>query len=138
MTTGHKNKTLATLLAAILGALGAHRFYLRGSGDRWGWLHASSLLLAGAATGIWPDAPLLFTAGPLVLSALAGMIAALVIGLTPDEQWDAAYNPQSGRQSDSGWALALLLVLTVGGGATALIAVIARAMDLMLTGGSYG
>ncbi|MDP9107841.1 MAG: NINE protein, partial [Pseudomonadota bacterium] len=38
----HKNKTLATLLAALTGVAGLHRFYLRGMHDRWGWLHVAA------------------------------------------------------------------------------------------------
>jgi hypothetical protein len=116
MTTTHKNKTLATFLAAIFGGLGAHRFYLHGKKDIWAWVHL-----------------LLFP-----LSVFAGFIEALVIGLTPDDKWDEAHNKDSGRQSDSGWPLAVLLVLTFGGGAIAVIAAIARTFDLLFTGGAYG
>jgi TM2 domain-containing membrane protein YozV len=138
MTGTHKNKTLATLLASLLGALGIHRFYLHGGQDRWGWLHAASLPLAAVAALSTSGAFWLFAALPLLLSMLAGFIEALVIGLTPDEQWDAAHNRNSGQQSRSQWPLALLLVLTTGFGATALIAIIARLFDLLLTGGAYG
>jgi TM2 domain-containing membrane protein YozV len=138
MTGSHKNKTIATLLASLLGALGIHRFYLHGLPDRWGWLHAASLPLSALAAFGANGAPWLFTAMPLVLSMLAGLLEALVIGLTPDDKWDARHNPDSGQQSHSKWPLALLLVLTTGFGATALIAVIARLFDLLLTGGAYG
>lgn len=116
MTTPHKNKTLATLLAAVFGAIGAHRFYLYGSKDKWAWLHV-----------------LLFP-----LAIFAGFLEALVIGLTPDEKWDVQHNAHSGRQSSSGWPLAVLLVLTFAVGATALIAALARGFDLLFTGGAYG
>ena len=33
----HKNKAFTTLLAFLLGMLGAHRFYLHGSKDRCTW-----------------------------------------------------------------------------------------------------
>jgi TM2 domain-containing membrane protein YozV len=138
MAVRHKNKTLSTLLAFILGGLGIHRFYLHGVKDPWAWLHLSTAPLSAL---LWASAPgqhLLFVAAPLVISILAGFIETLVIGLTPDEQWDAAYNRDSGRQSDSGWPVVLLLVLTLGGGATALIATLARTFDLLFTGGSYG
>lgn len=116
MTTSHKNKTLATFLAAIFGGLGFHRFYLHGKKDVWAWAHV-----------------LLFP-----LSIFAAFIEALVIGLTPDEKWDEAHNKDSGRKSDSGWLLVVLLVLTFGGGAIAIIAAIARTFDLLFTGGAYG
>ena len=116
MPTAHKNKTLATFLAAILGGLGAHRFYLYGKKDKPAWLHV-----------------VLFP-----LSIFAGFIAALVIGLTPDEKWDARHNPESGRESDSGWTVVLIVIATFGIGTTLLIAAIARAFDLLYTGGAYG
>ncbi len=116
MATSHKNKTLSTLLAALFGGLGAHRFYLYGKKDFWAWVHV-------------------FT---LPLSIFAGLIGALVIGLTPDEKWDAQFNARSGRSSDSGWALIVLLVVTFAFGSTAVIATIARGFDLYLTGGAFG
>ncbi|HJV86314.1 MAG TPA: NINE protein [Noviherbaspirillum sp.] len=116
MTTPHKNKTLATFLASIFGGLGAHRFYLYGKKDVWAWVHLALL----------------------PVSIFAGFIEALVIGLTPDEKWDAQHNRDSGRQSHSGWPLALVLVLTFGGGAIAVISAIARTFDLLFTGGAYG
>jgi TM2 domain-containing membrane protein YozV len=138
MPTRHTNKTIATLLALTLGGAGMHRFYVGGLQDRWGWAHFSavplSLGLITAGTG-WP---LIFAASPLILSALIGFIEALVLGLKPDEKWDAQYNRDSGRHSRSGWPLAILLVLTLGIGATALIAVLARTFDMLYTGGAYG
>lgn len=118
MTTVHKNKTLATFLAAVLGGLGAHRFYLYGKQDKLAWLHVLFL--------------------PTTLSIFAGFIAALVIGLTPDEKWDARHNPDSSRESDSGWTVILIVIATFGVGTTLLIAAIARTFDLLYTGGAYG
>lgn len=116
MSATHKNKTLATFLAFALGSLGAHRFYLYGKKDFWAWVHVF----------LFP------------LSVFAGFIGALVIGLTPDDKWDAQHNQNSGRQSKSDWPLAVLLVLTLAVGAIALIATIARVFDLIYTGGAYG
>lgn len=116
MTSPHKNKTLCTLLAMLLGGFGAHRFYLYGKKDIWAWIHI-----------------LLFP-----LSIFAGFIAALIIGLTPDEKWDAKHNVNSGKNSDSNWIVVVLVILTFAIGTTALIASIARVTDLYLTGGSYG
>lgn len=138
MNLRHKNKTLAALLSFLLGAAGLHRFYLNGMADRWGWLHCASLPATAALLHWLPDQPLLVTASPLVLSALVASIETFVIGLMPDEQWDATWNPGSGRQSDSHWPIALLMVANLLYGATLLLTVIARAFDLMLTGGAYG
>ena len=138
MASQHKNKTITTLLALTLGGLGMHRFYLGGLQDRWGWLHLSTVPLSLALIYVGNGWPVIFAASPLILSILAGFLEALVLGLMPDEKWDARYNPDSGRKSSSGWPLAILLVLTLGVGATALIAMLARTFDILFTGGAYG
>lgn len=139
MAAPHKNKTLATLLAGLTGAAGLHRFYLGGLRDFWGWAHlaAAALGVALLATGDGTR-PAFFSILPATLSALVAVVEALVIGLTPDDKWDARHNAHSGRQSASQWPLAVLLVLTVGAGAVGLIATIARSFDLLFTGGAYG
>lgn len=116
MNSKHKNKTFATLLAFLLGGIGAHRFYLHGKKDKWAWMH------------------ILF----FPLSIYAGFIEALTLGLTPDDKWDQQHNVNSGRQSGSGWPLAVLLVLITGIGAIIVIASIARTFDILYTGGAYG
>jgi TM2 domain-containing membrane protein YozV len=136
--SSHKNKTFATLLAAVAGGLGAHRFYVFGKKDFWGWVHFATVPLAWIIVSTQKEQPLLFTAAPAVISILAAFIEALVIGLTPDDQWDQRHNPNSGQSSASGWPLALLLMLTLGFGATAVIAAMARMFDLLFTGGAYG
>ena len=133
----HKNKTLATALALILGTLGAHRFYLHGAVDRLGLLHVSSLPIAGLIFSNAHGANPFYALLPLLVSGIAACIEALVIGLTPDERWDARFNG-SGTRSASHWLLALLLVATLLVGATVLIATISRLFDLMYTGGAYG
>lgn len=137
-TVQHKNKTLATLLSLVLGGLGIHRFYLYGPKDPWAWVHLCTLPVSAALLLMGIRQPWIFVANPFTVSVLAGFIAALVIGLTPDEKWDAHYNPGSGRHSQSGWPVVLLLILTLGLGATALFAAIARTVDLLYTGGAYG
>jgi len=136
MTATDKNKTFATLLALLLGGIGAHRFYLHGRQDRWGWLHLAAALASTLAVARLPAQPLLFSACLLVMSSLAGFVEALVIGLTPDEKWNKYFRPQTPSQSH--WPLALLLVATLAIGATSLIATIARLFDLLYTGGAYG
>jgi hypothetical protein len=112
----HKNKTVATLLAALLGGLGAHRFYLYGKKDIGAWVYLF----------LFP------------LSVFAGFLAALIIGLTPDAKWDTRFNPHSGQSSHSGWPVILLVILTFALGSTLFIAALARLLDLYLTGGAYG
>lgn len=134
----HKNKTLATALAFLLGGLGVHRFYLKGSVDRTGLLHVCSIPATGMVYGLGHAPNPFYVLLPLILSWIVGFIEALVIGVMPDERWDAKYNAGSGRTSRSRWPLALILVLTMLVGATALIATIARLFDLLYTGGAYG
>jgi hypothetical protein len=132
------NKTLATFLALVLGGVGVHRFYLKGSVDRLGLLHVCSLPVAGLVYGLGHAPNPFWVLLPVLVSYIAGFIEALVIGLTPDEKWDAAYNPGTTQRSDSTWLVVLLLVATLMVGATVLIATIARLFDLLYTGGSFG
>jgi hypothetical protein len=136
--SNHKNKTLATALAFVLGGLGVHRFYLRSSVDRLGLLHVCSLPVAGMIYGLGHAPNPFWTLLPIFISSIVGFIEALVIGLTPDEKWDAKFNPASGRKSHSHWILAVLLVLTMLVGATSVIAMLSRLFDLLYTGGAYG
>lgn len=139
MTSNHKNKTLTTFLATVFGSIGLHRFYLKGFSDIWGWLHFASLPISLLAYWLWSkDQQAAFLFGPLIVSGLIAFLESLIIGLTPDEKWDAKYNADSGRQSDSSWFVVLLVVLTLGIGAIGLIGAIARTFDLMYTGGAYG
>ena len=134
----HKNKAFTSLLAFLLGMLGAHRFYLHGAADRWGWMHAATLPASLALRQLFPDADWFYQLLPLTVSALVGFLEALVLGLMPDEKWDGRYNAGSGRTSDTGWPLAVVLVATLMLGAGTLIATMARLFDLLYTGGAYG
>lgn len=138
MTTKHKNKTIATLLAATLGSLGAHRFYLFGKRDQLAWLHLASLPIALLMTNLLFNLPLLLTMSPWALSLLIGLFTALMLGLKSDEKWDAQYNPESSQSSESTWPLALILVLTTAFGAFVLIFILARGFALLYTGGVDG
>ena len=134
----HKNKAFTSLLAFLLGAVGAHRFYLRGARDRWGWLHLAALPACLVLRQAFPEADWFYQILPLTLSALGGFLEALVLGLMPDDKWDARYNAASSRLSDTGWPLAVVLVATLMLGAGVLIATMARLFDLLYTGGAYG
>lgn len=137
MAAVHKNKTVATLLALLLGGFGIHRFYLKPGADRIGLLHLCCLPVMGILYGAVKPHPF-YMVLPLLVSYIVGFVEALVIGLTPDEKWDARYNAQSGRQSRSNWVLVLLLVVTMLVATTVLIGTIARLSDVMYTGGAYG
>lgn len=134
----YKNKTVATALAFLLGGVGAHRFYLKGSVDRIGLLHVCSIPLAGLVYGAGRAPNPFYVLLPVLLSCIAGFIEALVLGLTPDDKWNARHNPAFARHAQSRWPLVLLLVLDMLVGATVLIATISRLFDLLYTGGAYG
>ncbi len=74
----------------------------------------------------------------MVISILAGLLEALVLGLTPDAKWDLKHNLNSGRQTESTWPLALILALALAIGMSGLIFVMSRSFDLIFTGGAYG
>jgi len=138
MIITHKNKTLTAFLAAISGGIGMHRFYLYGRKDLFGWLHAASLPVSALLIALFSHIQPLFAGMLFVLSVLCAFLETLCIGLTSDEQWDARHNPASGRKSGSHWILALILILALGIGAMAVIALLARSFDLLFTGGAYG
>ena len=103
-----RNKTLATLLAAVGGTFGVHRFYLVGPHRLLPWLYVAFF---------WTMIP-----------TFAGFVEALRFALTPDERWDARWNAGSGRTSDSGWLVILLAILTMTGGVTLLMTVLSFAI----------
>ena len=123
-----KSKTVATWLAFLAGSLGAHRYYLRGWRDVWGWLHVPPTLL-----GAWgvarmldygQDDRLAWVLIPLLgLALAAGMLAAIVYGLTPDERWDARH--RGGVPGHSGWLAVFGVIGALMVGATVLMATIA-------------
>jgi nitric oxide reductase large subunit len=97
----YRSKTLATWLAVFAGALGAQRFYLHGPRDGWAWAHLPFTLV-----GLW---------GAWRMHAL-GMLAAIVIGLTPDARWDERYNAGLEPRT-TGWlpVLGVIVALMLGG-----------------------
>ncbi len=136
----HIDKTLATFLASVFGGIGAHRFYIHGKRDFWGWVYAAGFLLYGCLVLTqYPEKSLENIAYAFFpLSVYVAFIEALVIGLCADEKWDAKHNRHSGRVNQSRWPLVLILVLTLLIGYTALVTSIARTTDLLYTGGAFG
>ena len=124
-----RSKTLATWIALAGGGLGLHRFYLHGWRDAWGWLHLPPFLLGAwgvrRALVLGQDDGLSWLLIPLLGAVVAaGMLAAIIHGLTPDERWDARHNP-GGPPSRSGWAAVIGVVLALFVGSTVLMATLA-------------
>lgn len=113
-----RSKTLTAALAFFLGSLGAHRFYLYGPRDFWGWAHAIAtligipgvLLLAATERA---SAPGWVLAAAGAVSVLCAFLAAIVYGLRPDAKWDAQFNPHAGRRSRSGWAVIFVVIFSL-------------------------
>ena len=127
--SNYKSKTLATWIAFLGGGLGLHRFYLYGMRDAWGWLWPLPTLvgLYGVERVLkyGQDDQLAWALVPLLGIALAAsMLAAIVYGVTPDEKWNARFNPQ-GRAHEAGWGVVFGLVLSLLVGATVLMSTIA-------------
>lgn len=134
----HKNKTISTILGFTLGSVGAHRFYLYGKKDTFAWLHFISLPFSFMLAHLYFNLNALVTYSPWMLSLLISLLVTMVLGLTPDEKWDAKFNPNSGKTSDTHWPIAFFIIGSGALGAMTLLFIIARAFDLYFTGGSYG
>lgn len=118
----YRSKTLATWLAVLGGPLGAHRFYLHGVGDLWAWLHPWPTLLGLAGVlrmrTLGQDDRIAWLLIPVLgLMISQAMLAAIVIGLTPDERWQSRFNPGSSpRRSGWGAVIGVIVALMLGGG----------------------
>lgn len=125
----YKSKTLASWIALLGGGLGLHRFYLYGPRDALGWLWPLPTLLGAygvlRALNLGQDDQLSWALVPMLGFALASaMLAGIVYGLTPDERWNARFNPQ-GRAHQAGWGVVFAVVLCLMVGASVLMATIA-------------
>jgi hypothetical protein len=125
-----RSKTLATWIALIGGAFGLHRFYLHGLRDHWGWLFPWPTL--AGLHGVWrmreygQDDRLATLLIPLLgLMLAATMLAAIVHGLTPDEKWNARYNPGAADPPQAGWLTVIGVVVALMLGAGVLMATLA-------------
>ncbi len=128
-----KNKTLTAYLALLFGTLGAHRFYLKGLADKWGWLHifVTGVGLYGIRrmVTLGQDDRLAWLLMPFWGASLAAAcLSAIVFGLMDKAKWNAAYNRSASSDADAGNSsglgiFAVILALLLG--ATALMSVIA-------------
>ena len=115
-----KNKTLAVWLALIGGALGLHRFYLRGLGDWVGWLHPMPTALGWYGVqrvlDYGQDDKLSWVLIPLLgLSVAAACLTGIVYALADAEQWDRWFHEgkSGGAASRTNWLTVIALVLSL-------------------------
>ncbi len=125
----YRSKTFATWLAVIGGTLGLHRFYMHGFGDKLAWLYwiPTALGVQGVlrVQQFGQDDRLSWLLIPLLgLMIAQGMLAAILYGLTPDERWNARYNPGQPAHATR-WAPVLGVICALMIGASALMATIA-------------
>ena len=126
-----RRKSVAALLAFLLGAFGAHRAYL---GQRGWWLPLAVTalalpLLAGVRN--WYQTPAFFV---LMVPVVAGFIEALVLALMPDEKFDARFNAATARRNSSGWDAVLVAIATLMVGATVLTTTIVLFFQTLFEG----
>jgi TM2 domain-containing membrane protein YozV len=134
----HKSKAVAAFLCLTLGSVGIHRFYLYGKRDPIAWLHFVSLPISILLSILYFNLQKEVTFIPWGLSFMISFLTTLKIGLKSDEKWDLQFNAKSSMKSDSEWPVALICVLAVAMGAITFLFALARSLDLLLTGGSYG
>jgi len=121
-----RSKTITAALAFFLGSLGAHRFYLYGQRDIYGWAHLiftlpgipGVLLLVASERSSLPGWLL---AVPGAISLFAALLAAIVYGLRPDQKWDAQFNAHTQKRSRSGWAVIFAVIFSLFIGAMLLM-----------------
>lgn len=119
--TTYRSKTLAAWLALVAGALGLHRIYLHGVGDKLAWAHVpfTALGLVGAErmSTLGQNDRLAWVLVPVLgLMLSQAMLFAILYALTPDERWDERYNPGQPPQATRwGSVLAAVAALVIGG-----------------------
>ena len=119
---GYKSKTLATWLALVGGCVGLHRFYLHGFRDTWGWLFVPPTMIGlygvERMRHLGSDDHLAWVLIPMLgLSLTVAMFSAIVHGLTPDEAWNARFNPQGpAHRMNWGTVIGIAAALIVGCG----------------------
>lgn len=133
MNSPFRRKSVAALLAFVLGAFGAHRLYL--GRPRW-WLPlAVTALMLPLLIGVrnWYQTPAFFV---LMVPVVAGFIEALVLALMADEKFDARFNASAQRRNGSGWDAVLVAIATLLVGTTILMTAIVLLFQTIFEGGA--
>jgi TM2 domain-containing membrane protein YozV len=117
-TRRFRSKTLTAALAFLFGYVGAHRFYLYGFRDKYGWAHIVGILMGALGYALLAATERTslvgwFLAFPGAVSLLAAFLSAIVYGLRPDAKWDAQFNADTGRNSRSGWTVIFVVMFSL-------------------------
>jgi hypothetical protein len=141
---GFRNKTVAVFLAATVGALGVHRFYLEGAASRRGLAYASTffVLLSGGfaiAVRLNPafglNLPYDIFVPSILLAAIpivAAFLDAIYLGLMPDRRFDDRFNTGTSRTNHSGGLVVALVALSLGIGSTLMTLVLAVDLEALV------
>jgi hypothetical protein len=125
-----KSKTLTTWLAVIVGAFGAHRFYLHGIRDVWAWLHPWPTLAGMAGVVRMNNLGQDDRAATLLIPLLGlmvgqAMIVAIIHALTPDDRWNERWNAGASPAPATRWGPVLGAIVALMLGAGVLMATLA-------------
>lgn len=105
-----RHKVTVGLLAALLGVVGAHWWYLK---RPYAWLvttYSVVLMVLSAFAEVWWENPAFFL---LFIPILNGFIEAIVWCLMSDTRFDARFNPGLKRERPSGWGAILVAAFTL-------------------------
>jgi drug/metabolite transporter (DMT)-like permease len=138
-TERFRSKTLTAALALFFGSIGAHRFYLYGLRDKFGWAHIAGIVLGATGYALLAatnraSIPGWFLVLPGAAALLSAFLSAIVYGLRPDEKWDAQFNANTGRESDSGWTVIFIVAIALFVGALLLMAGLALTFQTYFEG----
>ncbi|MGO3131403.1 MAG: hypothetical protein ACTIJQ_06440 [Alcaligenes sp.] len=108
-TKPFRHKVTAAWLSLVLGAVGAHGWYL---GRRYWYapLVFSGLAILGAIVfqqglnSLFPNL--------LILPVSAGIVEAVILALRSPQNFDVIYNPQSDQHNQHGWPSVLTAVVS--------------------------
>ena len=107
-TKPFRHQLTAASLSLLLGAIGAHGWYL---GRRYWYIPLMVTALAIGGTVAWKQGLDDVFPNMLILPVSAGIIEAVVLALRNPKKFDALYNPQSERHNQHGWPSVLTAVI---------------------------
>jgi uncharacterized membrane protein len=132
--SSHKSKLIVTALSVFLPGTGLNWLYLKGLQCKWFYIQLIALVLGLVGWTLLSNSQMSSFFGWVgvvagTISLLSSWITALAFGLRPDEKWDAQFNSNSGKQSQSGWLVIICVIIALMVGAFTLMAGLAIAFE---------
>ena len=130
----HKSKLIFCALSALLPSTGLNWLYLKGIRSPWFVLQLLALILGIMGWMALANHQMGSTLGWIFVSIgfiglLSSWLTCITFGLRPDEKWDAQFNPNSLKKSNSGWLVILCVIASLMLGAFVLMAGLAIAFE---------